>query len=277
MSDARTFVHGLWSSVAASWIERADYLEERGANVTKTILERAAIDSSDRVLALADGTGGMALAAAAIAGDVVSSDVVPAMVDAAARRASEAGVANVAARVLDIEAIDEPDASFDVVVSREGLMFAVERQRAFDEIARVLRSNGRLAAAVWGAPAANPWLAVVMDAVSEAVGHPVPPPGMPGPFALSDEADVLAMLDRAGFRDATIDHVEVPFHAPSFDTWWNHTTALAGPIANIVKGFDAETTASLLTQLRERVAPYTSSDGALEIPGESLVISARRA
>lgn len=273
--DRRTFVHGLWSSVAPNWIERADYLEERGRAVTKTMLDRAAIAPTDRVLALADGPGGMALAVAPNAAEVVSSDVVPAFADAAEARARAAGWSNVRGAVIDIEEIALPDASFDAVVSREGLMFAVDPQRAFDEIARVLRPGGRLAAAVWGTPAANPWLAITMEVVSDIVGHPVPPVGMPGPFALCDEGALRGHVAAAGLVRCEIDAVDVPFHAPSFDAWVEHTTALAGPVANIVNGFDAATRASYLDKLRSRVSSYESTDG-LDFPGVSLVVSATR-
>lgn len=274
-AERREFVHGLWASVADEWVARADYLEVRGALIAKPILERAAIVTTDRVLALADGAGGMGLAAAALAAQVVSSDVVPAMVDGARQRAAERGVTNLTARVIDIESIDEPDASFDAVLSREGLMFAVDQQAAFDEIARVLRPGGRLAAAVWGLPRDNPWLSIVIEAVSDAVGHPVPPPGMPGPFALCDEDRISALLDRAGLVDGTIERIDVPFHAPSFDDWWDHTTALAGPVANIIRGFDEPTTEGLLARMRERVAPYVNADG-IELPGVSLLVSAKK-
>ena len=85
------------------------------------------------------------------------------------------------ARVLDLERIDEPDASYDVVLCREGLMFALEPGRAVAEIRRVLRPGGRVAVAVWAARERNPWLGLVMDAVSAQIGAPVPPPGDPGP------------------------------------------------------------------------------------------------
>jgi SAM-dependent methyltransferase len=274
--ERRVFVHGLWESVATNWIERADYLEDRGASVTKTLLERAAITQSDRVLALADGAGGMALAAAPLAREVVSSDVVAPLVAAAQQRAAEHGYRNMTAQVIDIEDIDAPDATFDAVVSREGLMFAVDPQRAFDEVARVLRPGGRMAAAVWGEPDANPWLAIVLRAVSDTVGHEVPPPGMPGPFALSDESQLIALTERAGLTGVVVDRVDVPFVAPSFEAWWDHTRALAGPVANIVNGLDADRAAALDEHLRAGVAPYLTSDG-IELPGLSLVVSARKA
>src|ERR671936_1371604 len=59
-------------------------------------------------------------------------------------------------------------------------MFALDPARAVAEIRRILRPGGRLALAVWGPRARNPWLGVVFDAVSAQLGAPVPPPGIPG-------------------------------------------------------------------------------------------------
>jgi ubiquinone/menaquinone biosynthesis C-methylase UbiE len=274
-NEKRQHVHAMWAGVAEQWTARADFLDYRAAGVTKALLDGAAIGTGDRVLVLADGPGGLGLAAARIAAEVVSSDVVPSYADIVNARAATAGLANVTAKVLDLEEIAEADDSFDAVVIREGLMFAVDPSASLGEIRRVLRGDGRLAAAVWGPKADNPWLAIVMDAVSAQVGHEVPPNGMPGPFALADERNLVRLTRGAGFRDIRIDHVAVWFHAPSFDEWWAHTSALAGPIARIVAGLSEAAKAELLDQLRAAAAQYETNDG-LDIPGLSLVLTARR-
>lgn len=274
-NDRRQFVHAMWAGVADQWAERADYLDHRAAAITKALLDGAAIGTGDRVLALADGPGGLGLAAARTAAEVVSSDVVPLYAKVVTARAKAAGLTNVRAKVLDLEEIAEADDSFDAVAIREGLMFAVDPAAALREIRRVLRPNGRLAAAVWGPKADNPWLAIVMDAVSAQVGHEVPPPGMPGPFALADEMRFCQLASDAGFRDIHIDHLAVRFHAPSFEEWWAHTSALAGPIASIVANLPEVAKAELLDRLRAASVPYETNDG-LDIPGLSLVLTARR-
>jgi SAM-dependent methyltransferase len=86
----------------------------------------------------------------------------------------------VTTRELDLEQIDEPNASYDVVLCREGLMFVPEPARAALEIKRVLRPGGRFALAVWGPREHNPWLGVVFEVVSAQTGAPVPPHGVPG-------------------------------------------------------------------------------------------------
>ena len=105
------------------------------------------------MLELASGPGGVGLAAAervAPGGEVVLSDIAPEMTAIARRRAEARGLTNVQARELDLEQIDEPDASYDVVLCREGIMLVPDPARAAREIARVLRPGGRVGLAVGG-------------------------------------------------------------------------------------------------------------------------------
>lgn len=181
---ARGHLHGMWESVAPAWGTYADYADARGAEVTARLLELTDPRPGERVLELACAAGGVGLAAAPRVlpgGEVVLSDVAPAMTSIARDRAARAGATNVRVRELDLEEIDEPDGSYDVVVSREGLMFAVDPARAVDEIRRVLRPGGRVAVAVWGPRERNPWLGVVFDAVGAQLGVPVPHLGCPVP------------------------------------------------------------------------------------------------
>jgi SAM-dependent methyltransferase len=203
----------MWAGVAGRWAEQADEVDQRGGEVTAAMLARAAPAPGERVLELACGPGGAGLAAAALIGEhgeAVLSDVVPEMAAIAAARAAERGLGNVRTAVLDLERIDQADASYDVVLCREGLMFAADPGEAACEIHRVLRPGGRAAVAVWGPRAENPWLALVLDAVGAELGMPVPPPGVPGPFSLDDRAALAGLLARAGLADVVVEDVVVP-------------------------------------------------------------------
>jgi SAM-dependent methyltransferase len=208
-------------------------------------------------------------------GEVVVSDVVEEMTRIASARASAAGRTNVSARVLDLEDIDEPDAAYDVVLCREGLMFAVDPARALAEIHRVLRPGGRVAIAVWGPREHNPWLAIVMDAVTEQLGRPMPPPGVPGPFALQDADRLAALVTGAGLEDVALGTLPVPLRAGSFDDWWARTAALAGPLAKLLASLPAPALDELRDRARRAVAAYETADG-LELPGETLIARGSR-
>jgi SAM-dependent methyltransferase len=180
----------------------------------------------------------------------------------------------VSARVLDLEAIDEPDASYDVVLCREGLMFALDPMQAAGEIRRVLRPGGRAAVAVWGPRERNPWLALVFDAVSAQIGAPVPPPGVPGPFSLDDADRLAGVMAGGGLEDVAVTELPVPLRAASFDEWWARTTAIAGPLANRLAALPEPARQALRARLQDDTRPYATADG-LEIPGVTLVASGR--
>jgi ubiquinone/menaquinone biosynthesis C-methylase UbiE len=272
--DIRSQVHAMWGSVAHRWGEHADYIDARGAALTARLLALASPRPGERVLELACGTGGVGIAAAELVGpigEVVLSDVAPEMTAIAAARAR--GLANVSARSLDLERIDEPDDAFDVVLCREGLMFAVDPVAAAAELRRVLRPGGRVAVAVWGPRERNPWLAVVFDAVSAAVGAPVPPPGIPGPFSLDDAGRLTDVLAAGGLDGVKVEEVAVPLRAGSFDEWFTRTSAIAGPLAARLAAMPEGPRAALRARLQDATAPYATADGGLDIPGVSLVAS----
>jgi ubiquinone/menaquinone biosynthesis C-methylase UbiE len=276
--EVRAYIHGMWASVAAAWDTNAEDVDRRAAAITERILDGVDLKPGDRVLELASGPGGAGLAAAVrvgAQGEVVISDVVPAMADIAGRRAKEQGLSNVRTAVLDLENIDEPDAAFDVVLCREGMMFALDPAHAAGEMHRVLRPNGRVAVAVWAARQDNPWLGLLLDAVTETTGIVVPPPGVPGPFALCDDDLLRCLFAAAGFAHIGLDRIDAALRSPSFDAWWNRNLTVAGPVVNILNRLDDDTRERLQTTVRAAITPY-GRDDAFELPAVALVLTGRR-
>ena len=277
-AELRRRLHAMWSAVSAGWAEHADYVDSRAATVTERLLELSAPYPGDRVLELACGPGGMGLAVAPRVvpdGEVVLSDVALDMVAIAAARAEMLGLRNVTTAALDLESIDQADKSYDVVLCREGLMFALDPARAAREIRRVLRPGGRVALAVWGPPEHNPWLDVVLQAVGAELGHPVPPPGIPGPFSLQDSDKLAALLADAELSDVAVCELRVPLRAASFEEWWNRTCALAGPLTKILSSLPEDASRSVEARARAATRAYETPHG-LEFPGMTLLASARR-
>jgi SAM-dependent methyltransferase len=273
-----SMLHDQWEAVAPGWEAHAAYVDARGAALTERLLALTAPAPGDRVLELACGPGGPGFAAAGLvgpAGEVVVSDVSPAMTDIARRRAATHAHGPVRTRVLDLEAIDEHDAAFDVVLCREGLMLVADPSRAAREIHRVLRPGGRLALSVWGPRAGNPWLAVVFEAVSAQIGAPIPPPGTPHPFALDDAERLAGVLTGGGLADVEVAELPVPYVAASVDEWWERTAALAGPLAARLASLPGAAAQALRDRAARAAEPYLTADG-LRFPGVALVASARR-
>jgi SAM-dependent methyltransferase len=274
--ELRAQLRGMWVAVAGGWERHAGYVDARGAGVTEAMLAATGPRPGERVLELACGPGGVGLAAAPLVapgGEVVLSDVVPEMTAIAAARAEALGLENASTLELDLERIDQADASYDVVLCREGLMLVPDPARAAGEIRRVLRPGGRVAIAVWGPRERNPWLGLVLDAVSAQVGKPFPPAGLPGPFSLSGSGQLEATLVGAGLERVEITELPTPARAPSVEDWLTNTLALAGPLAKLVASLPEAAREALNARLREAASRFTTSEG-VEIPGVTLLASA---
>ena len=277
-------VHQMWGSVAESWGEHADHVEQRAEVVTRLMIDAVQPAPGEEVLELACGAGGLGLAVAdrvAPGGRVILSDVSPEMVGIAAARAGRrdeaaAASAEIRTQVVDLEQIDLPDACLDIVVCREGLMFALDPAQAANEMARVLRPGGRAALAVWGPRVRNPWLGVLADAVQEHIGSPVPPPGVPGPFSLGADGALASTLASAGFEQVVVEEVAVPTHDASFEDYWQLRTDLAGPLKRLLGGLPPQDRAAIKQTVRSRLSRYQTSAG-LEIPGVAYIGFGRRA
>jgi SAM-dependent methyltransferase len=277
LEGLRAGLHAMWDAVAPGWGQNAAFVEERGAELTAALLDAAAISNGERVLELACGPAGLGLAAAERYPEstVTLSDVSPQMTIVAANLAKERGVTNSSVAVLDLEKIERPDESFDVVLCREGIMLVPEPATAAAEIRRVLRPSGRAAISVWGSPEQNPWLTAMLEALGQQLGGTFPPPGMPGPLSLGSSDLFKSVLAEGGLDEIRIEQVEVPWRGASFDEWWDRTAALAGPVAKLLAAQPPEAVEAIRATAHELLAEYETADG-LEIPGVTLVASAKR-
>jgi SAM-dependent methyltransferase len=196
LDEIKRKARGTWST--GDYDAVVDGLWPAGAEVSRI----ARVRPGDEVLDIACGTGNAAIQAAQLGGTVTGVDLTPELFVAGRRRAAEAGV-EIDFVEGDAEALPFDQASFDVVLSTFGSMFAPRHQVVADEIVRVLRPGGRIALANWASEGSVGQMFRVM------AGHlPPPPPVAEPPLLWADEDHVRGLF--ADRLDLQFTRLKVP-------------------------------------------------------------------
>jgi SAM-dependent methyltransferase len=153
------------------------------------LVAAAGVGPGQRVLDVAAGSGATSIPAAQTGADVVASDLTPELLAAGQARAEELGVA-LEWLEADAEALPFADASFDVVLSSFGAMFAPRHQVVADELLRVVRPGGTIGMANW-----TPGGWVGQFFITMVPFMPPPPPGFQPPVLWGLEDHVRELLD----------------------------------------------------------------------------------
>jgi SAM-dependent methyltransferase len=264
-----------WNEVSEGWAAVHDDFERGAATVTARLLELADVHPGQTILDVATGPGEPAVSAARVvgpAGHVIGIDIAAAMLETARRRA--AGLSNIEFVEADLESFELPGACFDVVLSRFGLMFAIDHVAAFRAIARVLVPGGVGAAAVWG-PQSSHLMSVGPAALSERLELPAADPGVPGPFSMSDPVLLGEELTAAGFVDVSVTEHLVPFRFAAIDDYVRfNKQALPPAMMRTARERLGHDDAKLEEIIAAAAAPYADDDGALSLPCTALLLRA---
>jgi SAM-dependent methyltransferase len=148
----------------------------------------AGVGPRDRVLDVGAGSGNAAIPAALTGAEVVASDLTPDLLESGRQAAARRRI-GLRWEEGDAEALPYADASFDVVMSCVGVMFAPHHQQSADELVRVLRPGGRLALLSWTPAGFIGQMFATMKPFA-----PAPPPGAQPPPLWGDEAHVRDLL-----------------------------------------------------------------------------------
>ncbi len=231
----------------------------------------AGIRSGDRVLDVGVGTGNAAIEAARRGATVTGIDLTPAQIERARSRCADDGV-QVDLRVGNAERLDVPDASFDVVLSVMGVIFAPDHVRALAEMVRACRPGGTVAVAAW---AEGGWHTRWRSRAAHLV--PAPPPGSPRSDEWGDPEEVVRRFAAAGLR-ATVERRSFAFSFSSEEEALETFLGAAGPFVQFMQ------TASGLGRADEArhelraalAASNEARDGTCRLPAPYLLALSRR-
>jgi SAM-dependent methyltransferase len=272
-----------WEGAAGGWGRRADRIREWGMPVSVAMVDTLNLQPGQRVLELAAGPGDTGFMAAervrgadhaGAVGTLLSTDGAEAMLEVARRRAAQAGIDNVEFRQLELEWIDLPTASVDAVLCRWGIMLIVDPAAAAHEIRRVLRAGGRAALAVWDDSQRNPWATIPTAALTELGYAPPPDPDVPGMFSLAADGALVDLLRSAGFIDVEVTPVPLVRASDSIEDYIAETAEMSVSFNATFDGLSGGQQAEVAARIAAAAAPFTSPDGAVRLPGSSLVAGA---
>ena len=121
--------------------------------------------------------------------------------------------------------------------------------------------GGRYAVMTWDRHEVNPWLGLVLDAVSAQFGMPFPPPNVRGPFSLDTPDALLSVLRDGGLDEVTVIAMSTPMHAASIEEWWERVPKLAGPLALALAEMDADVRDAIRERATQTGANAAASEG----------------
>ena len=270
----KTTTRAQWQAAAEAWHRWGPFLGRWLGAATGTMFDLARIGPGSRVLDVAAGAGEQSIAAArrvGAAGHVLATDIAPALLERAAADARAAGLANLEVRELDGEALDTlPAASFDAVISRVGLIYFPDQQRALAGMRRALRPGGRISAVVYSTPERNAFFSIPVKIIRERAGLPPPLPGQPGPFSLGGEGVLEAAFAKAGLREIEVRKVPSPVRLSSAAECVRFELESFGALHQMMIGLGEEERVRTWEAIEVALRTFETADG-FEGPCEMLV------
>jgi ubiquinone/menaquinone biosynthesis C-methylase UbiE len=233
--------------------------------VSELLIEALDVHSTERVLDVATGSGNAALAAARRGCDVTGVDYVPALLERARRRADAEGLP-VEFVEGDAEALPFPDASFDVVSSVFGSMFAPDQEKTASELARVVKPGGRI-----GIVAHTPdgFIGNLFKVIAK---HAPPPAGLRSPIQWGTEARLRELFDGT-IADLKAEKRFYTFRDRSPEHYIEYWRTFYGPTLKAFEAVGESGRETLEADMLELIGRFNAADdGTMVVPSEYLEV-----
>lgn len=262
-----------WQTAAKAWNDWGPTLRQWLGPATEMMLDMAGVKLGSRVLDVAAGAGDQTLQTAArvgATGSVLATDISSNILELAARNAREAGYRNVETKVVDGENLDVPEGSFDVGISRVGLIYFPDQQRALTGMKRALKLHGRVAAIVYSTADRNQFFSLPISIIRRRANLPPPAPGQPGPFSLGGPGVLEEAYRTAGFRDVQVKVVPAPLRMSSAAECVRFEKESFGALHQMLGGLDEAGREAAWGEIDTAMRQFEGSNG-FEGPCEVIV------
>jgi SAM-dependent methyltransferase len=269
----KTTTREQWQTAAEPWYRWGGFIEHWLGEATALMLDMAGVRAGSRVLDVAAGAGGQTLTAArrvGPSGSVLATDISSNILGYAEQAARNAGLSNIAFRVMDGESLEVDPGVFDAVISRVGFIYFPDQQAAFEGMRRALRNGGRLAGIVYSTPEANRFFSIPVSIIRRRAGLGAPAPGQPGPFSLGAPGMIEAAYDRAGFIDVDVRCVNAPLRMTSAPQCVRFERESFGALHQMLGGLSELEQEDAWEEIERELSQFESA-GAFDGPCELIV------
>jgi SAM-dependent methyltransferase len=268
-----------WDRAAHGWNAHGPQIRAWLERATEGMLGMAGIGAGSRVLDVAAGAGDQTLTIAArvgAAGQVLATDLSPAILALARDNALRAGLANVQTQVADGEDLRVEAGSFDAAVSRLGLMFFPDPLHGLREMHRALRPGGGVCTMVFSQPEHNPCVTLLLSTALKHAGVAPRDPYAPGGLLSLGRPGLMEQLFvAAGFDEVATTRIDAPFQLPSVAAYIDFVRTSASPVQQILARLDERAAAAAWGEIEQRLSVFNTPSG-WEGPNELLLTAGRK-
>jgi SAM-dependent methyltransferase len=264
-------VSGIKQGQRMMW-SAGDYpdIARRIASVGELLVERVGAAPGIKLLDVATGSGNVAIPAAQAGAEVTGLDLTPELLEAARKRAAEAGV-EVQFVEGDAEELPFEAGSFDRVTSCFGVMFAPRQAQAASELVRVARPGATIAVTAWTPDGLNGRMFKTVASYM-----PTPPPELDPPVMWGVEDHVRVLFDGSG-AELSFERLSVTFEEDSVEAWVAYNERVLGPSILAKAALEPQ---GRYQDLRDQLvelynAANKSEDGRFRVAAEYLLTLAR--
>jgi len=248
----------LWNGLAGrAWVEEQQVLDQLFKPFEDLLVEAVSAGSGRRVLDVGCGTGSTTLAVARLLGArgrCTGIDISEPMITAARARA-ERESASASFILANAQNHAFEPASFDMIISRFGVMFFDDSVRAFTNLRRASEGDAELRLIAWRSPSDNPFMTTAERAAAPLLPSlPARRPDAPGQFAFADERRVHRILEESGWAGIDIRPIDVACTLPEKELV-RYLTRL-GPLGLILHSVDDRTRTQVIETVRAAFEPY---------------------
>jgi ubiquinone/menaquinone biosynthesis C-methylase UbiE len=268
-----------WRESAKYWAKYSATIRTMFMPLTRALIEQAGIHEGQSVLDVAGGPGEPSLTIAGVVGprgSVTHTDAVSEMVETARTEAQRRGISNIQFRQCTADSLPFPDNSFDVVVSRLGVMLFADPHASLRQMLRVTKTGGVVGCAVWHKSELNPFSYVITDIVDQHVKPAATDPDAPGAFRFAETGKLSNLMRRAGANDVEENVLHFNMAAPiSPQEFWAMRSQTSDTLRIKLEQLPPDEQSKIARQVEQAVAEFFPSNQ-MKFPAQMIIVTGRK-